>query len=41
LDVCDVAYIIHGGEIIESGAPERIAASDVVKSVYLGEDFSF
>lgn len=41
LDVCDVAYIIHEGEIIESGAPERIAASDVVKSVYLGEDFSF
>ena len=41
LDVCDVAYIINGGEIIESGAPERIAASDVVKSVYLGEDFSF
>jgi lipopolysaccharide export system ATP-binding protein len=40
LDVCDVAYIINGGEIIESGAPERIAASDVVKSVYLGEDFS-
>jgi len=41
LDVCDVAYIIHGGEIIESGAPERIAASDIVKSVYLGENFSF
>jgi lipopolysaccharide export system ATP-binding protein len=41
LDVCDVAYIINGGEIIESGAPERIAASDIVKSVYLGENFSF
>jgi len=39
LDVCDVAYIINEGEIIESGTPEKIAASEVVRSVYLGEDF--
>jgi lipopolysaccharide export system ATP-binding protein len=39
LDVCDVAYIINEGEIIESGAPEKIAASEVVRSVYLGEGF--
>jgi len=39
LDVCDVAYIINEGEIIESGIPEKIAASEVVRSVYLGEDF--
>jgi lipopolysaccharide export system ATP-binding protein len=39
LDVCDVAYIINEGEIIESGKPEKIAASEVVRSVYLGEGF--
>jgi lipopolysaccharide export system ATP-binding protein len=39
LDVCDVAYIINEGEIIESGIPEKIAASEVVRSVYLGEGF--
>ena len=41
LDVCDLAYIIDKGKIIESGAPEKIAASETVRSVYLGEDFYF
>jgi lipopolysaccharide export system ATP-binding protein len=40
LDVCDLAYIINGGEIIESGSPERITSSEVVRSVYLGEEFN-
>ncbi|MBW1691031.1 MAG: LPS export ABC transporter ATP-binding protein [Deltaproteobacteria bacterium] len=40
LDVCDLAYIINEGEIIESGAPERITASEVVRSKYLGEGFN-
>jgi len=40
LDVCDLAYVINDGVIIESGVPEKIAASQVVKSVYLGEDFN-
>lgn len=40
LDVCDLAYIINEGEIIESGAPEKITASEVVRSKYLGEDFN-
>jgi lipopolysaccharide export system ATP-binding protein len=39
LDVCDLAYIINEGEIIESGEPEKIAKSEVVRSVYLGEGF--
>jgi len=39
LDVCDLAYIINEGEIIEAGTPEKIAASEVVRSVYLGEGF--
>jgi len=41
LDVCDLAYIIDKGEIIESGAPEKIAASEMVRSVYLGDGFYF
>jgi lipopolysaccharide export system ATP-binding protein len=40
LDVCNLAYIINEGEIIESGVPEKITASEVVKSKYLGEDFN-
>jgi len=40
LDVCDLAYIINNGEIIEAGVPEKIAASEVVRSVYLGEGFN-
>ena len=39
LDVCDLAYIINEGEIIEFGEPGKIAASEVVRSVYLGEGF--
>jgi lipopolysaccharide export system ATP-binding protein len=40
LDVCDLAYIINEGEIIESGIPEKIIASEVVRSKYLGEGFN-
>ncbi len=40
LDVCDLAYIINEGEIIESGVPGKIAESEVVRSVYLGEGFN-
>jgi len=40
LDVCDLAYIINEGEIIESGAPQKITASEVVRSKYLGEGFN-
>jgi lipopolysaccharide export system ATP-binding protein len=40
LEVCDLAYIINQGEIIESGSPVEIAASEVVRSVYLGEGFN-
>jgi len=39
LDVCDLAYIIDKGGIIESGVPSNIAASEVVRSVYLGDSF--
>ncbi len=40
LKVCDVAYIINAGKIIESGPPETIVASEIARNVYLGQDFS-
>lgn len=39
LDVCDSAYIINQGRIIESGPPEKIVESEIARSTYLGEDF--
>lgn len=41
LSVCDMAYIIHNGRIIEEGSPEEIVSSETVKQVYLGEEFRF
>jgi len=40
LRVCDRAYIINEGEILEEGEPEVIFNSHRVKEVYLGEEFS-
>jgi len=40
LDVCDSAYIISQGRIIESGPPEKIVESEIARSTYLGEDFN-
>ncbi|MFO7964538.1 MAG: LPS export ABC transporter ATP-binding protein [Desulfobacterales bacterium] len=39
LEVCDKAYILNNGEIIESGAPEKIAASETARRFYLGKEF--
>ncbi len=39
LKVCDRAYIISEGTILEEGTPEAIAASPVVRETYLGEGF--
>lgn len=40
LDVCDRAYIINKGRIIEQGHPEKIIKSEIARSVYLGENFN-
>lgn len=40
LGICDRAYIIAKGSILETGTPEEIAASQRVKDVYLGEKFA-
>jgi lipopolysaccharide export system ATP-binding protein len=39
LRICDRAYIIAGGRILENGTPSEIAASARARAVYLGEGF--
>jgi lipopolysaccharide export system ATP-binding protein len=39
LGVCDSAYILSDGRVIESGPPERIAASEIARRIYLGDEF--
>lgn len=39
LRICDRAYIIAGGQILEHGTPGEIAASSRARAVYLGERF--
>lgn len=39
LNVCDRAYIISRGQVVESGAPDKIMNSKIAKDTYLGEDF--
>jgi len=41
LRICDRAYIIAAGRILEEGTPEEIAASPRARQVYLGESFTF
>ncbi len=40
LKVCDRAYIISEGQIIEHGPPEKIVQSEIARNVYLGENFN-
>ncbi len=39
LGVCDQAYILNEGEILEFGEPALIAASPKARAIYLGEKF--
>lgn len=39
LTVCDRAYILNEGRILEEGDPETIAASPRARAIYLGEKF--
>lgn len=39
LSVCDRAYIMSSGRVIESGSPEMIANSEIAKKNYLGDTF--
>jgi lipopolysaccharide export system ATP-binding protein len=39
LGICDRAYIINEGQVLEEGSPETIATSPKARQVYLGEGF--
>ena len=39
LGVCNNAYIMSQGRVIESGSPEKIISSEIAKKIYLGENF--
>lgn len=40
LNVCDRAYILNEGTLLEEGDPATIANSEVARRIYLGEEFS-
>lgn len=40
LDVCEHAYIVNKGTMIAQGEPSTILNNELVKSVYLGENFT-
>jgi lipopolysaccharide export system ATP-binding protein len=41
LGICDRAYIVNEGIILDEGTPETIAASPKARKFYLGEGFKF
>ncbi|HXV81761.1 MAG TPA: LPS export ABC transporter ATP-binding protein [Candidatus Binatia bacterium] len=41
LGICDRAYILSEGTVLEEGSPERIASSAKARKFYLGEGFKF
>jgi lipopolysaccharide export system ATP-binding protein len=41
LGICDRAYIINEGMVLEEGTPEVISASPKARKFYLGEGFKF
>ena len=40
LDVCERAYIVNQGQMIAYGKPKEILENELVKKVYLGENFA-
>ncbi len=41
LSVCDRAYIVNEGSVLVEGTPEMIAASELARKIYFGDDFKF
>lgn len=40
LGVCDQAYILNQGKVLEYGTPEMIAQSPIAREIYLGDKFT-
>ena len=40
LKICDRAYIIHKGGVIAEGDPALVVDNELVKKIYVGEDFT-
>lgn len=40
MSLCDRAYVLNNGRVLEEGIPTRLAASAAVRRVFLGEDFT-
>ncbi len=38
--VCDRAYLLNEGVVLETGTPEQLVNSEVAKRIYLGESFT-
>ncbi|MBA0921872.1 MAG: LPS export ABC transporter ATP-binding protein [Nitrosospira sp.] len=41
LEICDYSYIISEGNVLASGKPDEIIKNELVRKVYLGENFQF
>jgi lipopolysaccharide export system ATP-binding protein len=39
LGVCDAAYIVNAGSVLEFGDPRQIAESKKAREIYLGDSF--
>lgn len=39
LGICDRAYILNDGKVLEEGSPQKIASSSTARKFYLGEGF--
>ncbi|GAC1369986.1 MAG: hypothetical protein NVSMB40_02620 [Aquirhabdus sp.] len=39
LAICEKAYIVSEGAVIAEGTPEDVLANELVRQVYLGDDF--
>ena len=39
MQICDNVLIMNEGKVIAEGTPEKVSANDLVKEVYLGQDF--
>jgi lipopolysaccharide export system ATP-binding protein len=41
LTICDSAYLLGDGRILEKGTPQELVQSPIARERYLGEDFQF